>query len=251
LKGDYKMGKKLVMWESDYKDPYIGNRIGKLLEPDKIFQAVSTFEFDFLIFPGIPGSKANEYETPKHIIDADGDQIEINNADHEDIAIFLESLVGVEPEWSYNRATNDYVEVEDVLCFDWADKVFFSLKDCEMISAYSYVKNSNWTTITLGECDTSYELEVIGECNLDIWDGSNHYYPYNSTGHHALLQAVLIDNSQRGILWHEWSQWQGSELDLGYFVTVEEAKEALVNHPELEEIEEWLNRMGEWINRTQ
>jgi hypothetical protein len=80
---------------------------------------------------------------------------------------------------------------------------------------------------------------------LDILDeNSNRYYPRKSTGNHAMLEKVIIDDSRKGLLWHEWSQWQGEELDEGFLLTEEEALELLKYHPEIDEIQAWLQEGG-------
>lgn len=226
--------RKMVLWESIEKNPENGKYFGSLLDPECIFEGVSTFEFDFVMFPGVPGEKSDQFKLPENHEELT--QSELIEA--------LEKIVGAKAEY----ATDDYTQIKNILCFDLDNLIFFDLRNCYAETCYEYVKNSNLTTIVLDEGrDTSYELEVVDDYELDIWDGSNHYYPYRSTGSHALLEAVLVDGNVRELLWHEWSQWQGSELDTGFFVTPEEALEMLAEHPEIEEITEWVERMAKWI----
>jgi hypothetical protein len=219
---------KLVLWESDYKDPVTGKFYGKLLNPVDIYEAVSTFEFRFIMFPDVPGDKASVFGLPEGYQDMGEDEL----------IEALEELVGGKSQ----HASDDYVQTENILCFDLYENQFFNLEDCETATCYSYFCNSNWITITFDEAhDTSIELEMLDTYSLDIWDGSNHYYPRTSTGNHAILEKVLADE-EPALLWHEWSQWSGSELDTGYLLTKEEALEALKDHPEIDEIREWLSK---------
>jgi len=244
------MENKKIFWEGVEKDYTFEKPVGVILDPSNIFQAVSTFEFRFVMWPEIPGTKENDYQLPSKHIDEDGDECDVSDMDETELAQFVDEIVGSESKW----ATDDYVSLENILCFDLNEKTFFNLDDCEAETCYSYVCNSNWKTITYDDAyDTSYELEILNSFNLDIWDGSNHYFPKGSTGNHALLEKVIIDGEEKGLFWHEWSQWQGSELDTGYFVTAEEVLERLAGlyntngeyweekpHPELDEIREWL-----------
>lgn len=220
--------KKMILWESCERNPENGKYFGKLLDPDNVFEGVSTFEFDFVMFPGVPGDKVVEYNLD---FNADG-------LTEDEVLNILENIVGVAPEYP----AGDYVPVEDVLCFDLQELVFFDLKFCISETCYEYVKNNNLTTIVYDENrDTQYDLEVLDSYNLDILDDrGNSYYPYKSTGNHALLEKVRINDSEVGLLWHEWSQWQGQELDEGFLITPEEALEMLAEHPEIEEITNWL-----------
>ena len=47
------------------------------------------------------------------------------------------------------------------------------------------------------------------------------------------VHKVVIDDTTEYLLWHEWSM-QGSELDSGRLLTVDEALNELENHPEIE-----------------
>jgi len=218
---------KLVLWESDYKDPATGKFYGKLLNPADIYEAVSTFEFRFIMFPDVPGDKASVFGLPE----------DYKNMGEDELIESLWELVGSKSEY----ASDDYIQTKNILCFDLYENQFFNLEDCETVTCYSYNKDSNWTTITFDEAhDTSIEIEVLDTYSLDIWDGSNHYYPRKSTGNHAILEKVLA-GEEPALLWHEWSQWSGSELDTGYLLTKEEALEALADHPEIEKIRQWLN----------
>lgn len=220
---------KLVLWESEEKNPETGKYYGNLLNPDDIYEAVSTFEFRFIMFPDVPGTKYSDITLPESCADMGEDEL----------VEALENLVEAKSEY----ASDDYVKADNVLCFDLDTKEFFSLEDCLTETCYSYLKNSNWTTITFDEArNTSIELEILDKYNLDILDeNSNFYYPRRSTGNHAILKKVLADG-EPALLWHEWSQWSGSELDTGYLLTKEEALEALKDHPEIDEIREWLSK---------
>ena len=113
-----------------------------------------------------------------------------------------------------------------------------SLDNWEVQKTYTYFNNSNLTTIFLGDTETEYNLEIAATYNLDYIDyhRNNTNFEYGGLGNHALLHKVIIDDDEKGLLWHEWSQWAGSELDTAHFVTVDEALEELANHPEIDEI---------------
>jgi len=233
--------KRLVLWERGHTaDLDTGKPVGVLLDPDEIFEGVSTFEFNFVLFPGIPGNRV--VELPESFPDEDGFDIPLERMFVDELIPYIEEILGVKAEY----ASDDFVRSEDVLGFDLDSKTFFNLQFCTTIPCHEYVCNSNLTTITFDdECETWYDLEVIGAYDLDILDeNSNRYYPRRSTGHHALLEKVIIDDSRKGLLWHEWSQWQGEELDEGFLLTEEEALELLRYHPEIDEIQAWLQEEG-------
>lgn len=233
--------KKMILWESCERNPENGKYFGKLLDPDEIFEGVSTFEFNFVLFPGIPGNRV--VELPESFPDEDDFDIPLERMFVDELIPYIEEILGVKAEY----ASDDFVRSEDVLGFDLDSKTFFNLQFCTTIPCHEYVCNSNLTTLTFDdECDTWYDLEVISTYDLDILDeNSNRYYPRKSTGHHALLEKVIIDDSRKGLLWHEWSQWQGEELDEGFLLTEEEALELLRYHPEIDEIQAWLQEEGE------
>lgn len=234
--------KRLVLWErGNTVDFSTGKPVGVLLDPDEIFEGVSTFEFNFVLFPGIPGNRV--VELPESFPDEDGFDIPLERMFVDELIPYIEEILGVKAEY----ASDDFVRSEDVLGFDLDSKTFFNLKFCTTIPCHEYVYNSNLTTITFDdECETWYDLEVISSYDLDILDeNSNRYYPRKSTGNHAMLEKVIIDDSRKGLLWHEWSQWQGEELDEGFLLTEEEALELLRYHPEIDEIQAWLQEEGE------
>lgn len=108
---------KLVLWESDYKDPVTGKFYGKLLNPVDIYEAVSTFEFRFIMFPDVPGDKASVFGLPEGYQDMGEDEL----------IEALEELVGGKSQ----HASDDYVQTENILCFDLYENQFFNLEDCE------------------------------------------------------------------------------------------------------------------------
>lgn len=233
--------KKLVLWKrGNAVDFSTGKPVGVLLDPDEIFEGVSTFEFNFVLFPGIPGSRV--VELPESFPDEDGFDIPLERMFVDELIPYIEEILGVKAEY----ASDDFVRSDGVLGFDLDSKTFFNLQFCTTVPCCEYICNSNLTTITFDdECDASYELEVISTYDLDILDeNSNRYYPRKSTGNHAMLEKVIIDDSRKGLLWHEWSQWQGEELDEGFLLAEEEALELLRYHPEIDEIQEWLQEEG-------
>ena len=221
------MKEKMLFWETGDK--------GVIIDPDEVFDAVETFEFDFIYW----AEKYREIEFNKD---------DIKDMGKDEIEEYLNELVGKECQ----RVHEDYTSSEDLLCFDMDEKCFFNLEDVETIKAYGYFCNTNWTVVTLGESSTEYNFEILDTYNLDYLKPNSTNWEYGGMGEHAKLQKVK-EGDQEYLLMHEWSQWQGSELDTGYLLTADETVEALSGlyntdgeywdikpHPELEEIKEWL-----------
>lgn len=237
------MGKK-ILWATEEKD-YEGNHIGCLLDPKKVQTGVYLADGNVRIWDSVPGNQ--EPNIPKKIIWNEEKYEKISEMDTDDAIAYLDSLVGAESRW----AKEGFEPVANCLVYDMDNNYFNSLADCETGEFYEYLSNTNWKTISLGPNDTEYELEIIDTFNLDYLENNNTNFEFGGMGNHALLHKVLIDGKEKGLLWHEWSQWQGSELDTGFLLTADEALEKLVwrrfdgdeaKHPEYEEIEAWLKR---------
>jgi hypothetical protein len=224
---------RILFWEGDYKSDgkhYFGAIIEDI---EKVFDAVSTFEFNFMVWPKISGNKADELEVLEEMKDMD--EYELREA--------LTELVGSEGEFA-DGGQNEVYEVCDCLAFDLREKCFFNLNEVETFKAYGYNKGGNWTVTYLNDnTDTEYEFEILDTYNLDYQEkGQNSTdFTYGGMGEHSKLHKVKEDDKEY-LLMHNWSQWQGSELDGGYLLTKEEALEELAEHPEFEEIREWLNK---------
>ena len=226
---------KMILWEMNQED-YEGNPISYFIEADKIETGVYLADGNCRIWDTIPGK--TEIAIPTPVIWEGEEYDNLHDMGTDSMIEYLDSLVGVKSRW----AKEGYEPIDDCLGYDMDNRFFFDLNDCEQTKFYEYLSNTNYKTVVCGPDTTEYELEIVDSYTLDIWDGSNHYYPKGSTGNHATLKKVVIDGKEKGLLWHEWSQWQGSELDSGYLLTKEEALKELANHPEIEEIREWLQK---------
>ena len=238
------MAEKKLLWLKDEKD-YEGNYYSALIDADEVYDAVYVGDQGARVWYGIPGN--TNIDIPKIIIWEDEEYKSLLNMDSNDMREYLDFLVGQK-----GQEISEYEKQSDCLAFDYYNNEFASLEDWETCKCYDYFESSNPKTITLTEYgyNTEYELEITGTYNLDYLDYID--YKHNSTnleygglGNHAKLHKVIIDGDKddNRILWHEWSQWSGSELDSGCLMTVEEVLERLKNHPELEEITEWLGVM--------
>ncbi len=220
-----------------------GKEEGAYFAADDVFEAVDTHEYPIRVWPGVPGDKAKELAIPSPVI-FEGEEYEsIDDMYFDDVGRFLDSLVGIEGQ---DVSGEYYGPIADMLVWDYSDKTFSNLDDWGTVKCYQYICNSNPKTIVLDtDNDYSYneeiEIEVLDTYTLDILDENmNRYYPRKSMGYHAILEKVLADG-EPALLWHEWSQYSGDELDSGYLVSKDEALETLKDHPEIDEIREWLD----------
>lgn len=232
-----------VLWIDSEKD-YDGRNTGCLIDAADVENSVY-LGYDLVrIWDAIPGSQE---PTIPAVIEWDGERYDSIREMYDDYAIaYLDSLVGAE-----SRAAQNWEPAERVLAYSFDEHSFGSPADWEITKTYTYFKNSNRTTIYLGGHDTEYEIGIIDSYNLDFID-----YARNSTncefgglGNHAILHKVRVDGEPSDLLlWHEWSQWAGSELDTGELVTTTEALSRLVwlryceeeKHPEYDDIAAWI-----------
>lgn len=233
------MGKKLL-WMTGEKNPYTGRYEGALIDANQTYNAVYVGEQGARIWVKVAGD--TRVEIPNLITWEDEEYNSLRDMDSDDLKTYLDSLVGQEGE-----EISDYEKQDNCLAFDYYNNEFANLTNWETYKCYDYFENTNPKTIVLDTDNeygyyTEYELDIVDTYNLDYIDyvRNNTNFEYGGLGNHALLHKVIIDGATKGLLWHEWSQWQGSELDMGSFITKEEALEQLENHPEIEEIEKWL-----------
>jgi hypothetical protein len=240
------MAEKKVLWLTGQKD-YEDRLTGALIDADEVYDAV----YVIFIRTWDNVSCDTKIEIPEKIIWEDEEYNRLRDMSEHDLMAYLDSLVGQEGEY----IINDYAQVGDYLVFDYENYEFCSLNDWDTFKAYDYFCNSNSKTIYL-ESDEygyneEYELEITDSYNLDYLHGNSTNFEYGGMGEHAKLHKVIIDGDENDnrILWHEWSQWQGSELDSGCLLTVDEALDRLENHPELEEITVWLGVIEDAENK--
>lgn len=237
------MAEKKVLWLTGEKDPDSNQYEGALIDTSEIYDAVYIDNPGVRAWFKVPGN--TQIELPKVIIWEDKEYENLKDMDSNDIRDFLDSLVGQEGK----EMSEEYTSSEDYLVYDYYNNEFSNLTDWFTIKCYDYVCSSNHKTIAL-DTDNSYgyneeyELEIIDTYNLDYLQQNSTNFEYGGLGNHALLNKVIIDGDKNDnrILWHEWSQWQGSELDSGCLMNVEDVLDRLEEHPELEEIKEWLGK---------
>lgn len=248
------MAEKKLLWLTGEKNPDTNQYEGAYFDAEETYAAVNTYDYPIRIWVDVPGDKAKEFSIPEKI-KWDDEEFntfeELMNYDITEAEKYLDSLVGSEGK----EVVDEMYAVSNELVFDYENQEFDNLNDWNTVECYDYTSNCKIETITL-DTDNPYsyneqiEIEVLDTYTLDIWDGSNHYYPKRSTGNHAILEKVLADG-EPAFLWHEWSQWQGSELDTACIMTVEDILNRLclldaygekLEHPEIEEITEWLKK---------
>ncbi len=231
----------LLLWLTGEKDNE-GKLSGALIDATQVYDAAYIDPNGISVWAAVPGNTV--IEIPKTIIWEDEEYDAINDMSRNDVDSYLDSLVGQEG----SLVCDEYTKSEDCLVYDYYNQQFGNLTDWMTVKCYDYLQNTNLKTITLDTdgygYNIEYDLKVISTYNLDYIDdhSNNTNFEYGGRGNHALLHKVVIDDDEKGLLWHEWSQWQGSELDSGYLLTAEEALEELENHPEIEEIREWLSK---------
>jgi hypothetical protein len=252
------MAEKKLLWLTGEKNPYTNQYEGAYFDVEETYAAVNTYNYPIRVWVDVLGEKAKEFSIPEKIKwdDEEFDSFkDLLRYDYDETGKYLDSLVGSEGKYVVDEM---YGPISNYLVFDYENQEFDNLKDWNTFKCYDYTSNCKIETITL-DTDNQYnyneeiEIEVLDSYTLDIWDGSNHYYPKGSTGNYAILEKVLADGKP-AFLWHEWSQWQGSELDTACIMTVEDILERLcsldayggkLEHPEVEEITEWLKKENE------
>jgi len=226
--------RKILFWERTEADPYNGYHYGDIIPAGKVEEAVSTFEFSFLVWEDIQGDRADDLNDrlPEDVKDLSEYELEK----------VVSEVVGAEGKTPYAPEDIYTPPAEGCLAFDLDECRFFDLGVVPTFPVYGYVRNSNWTYACFGEEHMlQYEFEVLDSYNLDYQErpGSTDF-TYGGMGNHAKLEKVKDEDGDEYLLMHLWSQWQGSELDQGYLLTKEEALEELAEHPEIEEIRVWL-----------
>lgn len=234
------MAEKKIFWEGSEKDYNTGKYTGVLLNPEDIEDKVWTDDVTVFIWDNKKESDAPEIPTGK--IEFEDEEyesfIDFCRENYNDtIKDYLDILVGEESRWG-----SGWESADNSLSWDDQCKEFGATENWEVSKTYSYFCNTNYTTISLGEDETEYELEITDSYNLDYLHGNSTNFEYGGMGEHSILHKVIVDGDVNDVrlFWQDWSQWQGSELDSGYFITVDEALDELENHPELEEITVWL-----------
>lgn len=240
------MAEKKLLWLNGMKNPYVNQCEGALIDADEVYEAINTYDYPIRVWEDVSGNKADNFEIPE-VIKWNGEEFdsfdELMNYDIDEAQNYLDSLVGI----TGKEIVDEMYDRFDILVFNYENQEFDSLDDWCTTKCYDYISNSNFKTITLDTDNNygyneEYELEITNTYNLDYLENTNTNFEYGGMGNHALIHKVIIDEDKddNRILWHEWSQWQGSELDSGCLMTVEDVLERLENHPELEEIKEWL-----------
>lgn len=163
--------------------------------------------------------------------------------DKEEIKDYLDNIVGDVGE----DYCEEYIEVKKGLAYDYNNKLFFSLDDLEPLKAYSWWNGSNMVQYVLDDylgSDYQLQVELTDSFDLDVWDGSNNYWP--SKAEHAILykmaptEDITEEEVRTMVLLETWTQFQ-DDHPVGELLTHEEVLERVRNHPELEEIQKWLN----------
>lgn len=225
---------KKVLWMGPEKD-YEGRNTGALIDANEVEDSVYLGCDYVLIWDEVDGKSV---PTIPATIVWDGEEYSgIQDMDRDEARKYLDSIVGQE-----SRSAGDWEAADDCLAYSFNEFEFGSPSDWETTRTHTYICNSNRKTIYLGEEDAEYEIEILDTYNLDYIDYSRNKTnaEYGGTGEHAKLHKVLADG-EPALLWHRWSQWSGSELDMGELVAKEETLERLADHPDIDEIVEWLN----------
>jgi len=233
------MAEKKLLWLTGEKNPYTRKCEGALIDADQAYNGVNLYEDPIRAWVKVSGN--TEITIPEKIIWEDEEYDSITEMDRYDLENYLDSLVGQEGQ----NFSDEYVSDEDYLIWGYNYNEFANLTDWMTMKCYDYIENTTHKTIALDTDNNygyneEYELEITDSYNLDYLQNNSTNFEYGGMGNHAKLHKVIIDGEKKGLLWQDWSQWQGSELDTGYFITIEEALEELSEHPEIEEITEWL-----------
>lgn len=250
------MAEKKLLWLTGEKNPYTNQYEGALIDTDQVYDGVNLYDDSIRAWVKVPGN--TKIVIPEKII-WDGEEYDsITDMDRYNLENYLDSLVGQEGQ----NFSDEYVSNEDYLIWGYNYNEFANLADWFTVKCYDYIENTNHKTITL-DTDNNHgyneenELEITDTYNLDYLQNNNTNFEYGGQGNHALLHKVIIDGDKddNRILWHEWSQWSGSELDMGCLMSVEDVLKRLSGlynkevecwvsnlHPELEEITVWLGR---------
>lgn len=222
---------KLVFWENNEKTD--GKYYGSIIPAGEVYDGVDLNNYTIRIWSDKPGNA--EIILPGTIVFEGEEYNTVSEIDwHREE--YLDSLVGSEG----TDYSDTYLEATDCLAFDYYNNMFCNLADFVTVKCYDYLKNTNLTTVTADDNTTEYGFDVIDSYNLDYLENANSTnFEYGGTGEHAILRKVR-EGKQEYLLMHLWSQWQGCELDTGYLLAVEEVLAELENHPEIDDIREWL-----------
>ncbi len=147
--------------------------------------------------------------------------------DEDDLKGFLETH-GVK----YHRISypEDYQTIESELYYDYSNRCFFDLADCETYPAYRWWDGSNMKVEFVDEITTVTEVVAEDEMyhDLDTWDGNN-YNAGTQFYHEAAYRVLELDGekpTEEMFLLVEWSQYQGDH-DTGRILTAEELAERI------------------------
>jgi len=236
------MAEKKLLWLTGEKNPDSNQYEGVLIDAEDVYNAVCVISIR--VWSDVSGN--TKIEIPERIVWEDEEYNRLRDMGEHDLMDYLDSLVGQEGQDSIN----EHVNSNDCLVFDYESYEFSNLEDWDTYKAYDYFCNSNSKTIYLESDGYGYneenKLEITSTYILDYIDYARNKtnFEYGGTGEHAKLHKVVIDGDKddNRILWHEWSQWQGSELDMGCLMSIEDVLDRLENHPELEAITEWLRK---------
>jgi len=130
--------------------------------------------------------------------------------DEEDLREFL-------TEEGYKFGSIDYLSdtesPQEIVCFDFINKNFFNLADCETTPWYQWSDSSNlkeeWAGENIGI--TKVAVEDVKYLDLDEHDGNDWCTGGVKFYHETVYRVVALDGSKVDNMYMlcQWSQWQG------------------------------------------
>jgi len=192
--------KNFQIWESDFNQE--SDRGGMLIPEKEISQMI---DFTNMSVCSITNLAVTE-------IDNLDEKLKGWNGitDEEDLREFL-------TEEGYKFGNIDFLsdseKPEEIVCFDFTNKNFFDLANCDTYSWYQWSDGSNFKDEWAGENTTVTKVSVGDEKYLDLdeWDGSNMCTGGIRFYHETVYKVIELDGEKvdNMYLLCEWSQWQG------------------------------------------
>lgn len=229
---------KKALWVFDHESFYAEKpelETHMLIDADDIYEVADIYHIQ--VWENVPATQAERMR---------GKMRSTPQEDDENLEEYLDRVVGEEGD----IYLEDYVSpgLLTHLVFDHAATDFTGPSDYIVLKAYSYWDGSNHQEIVLDDyyAEDGHEIliETTESYDLDIFDGMNRYWLAEFDHASVWKLAATEDVPESGkVLLEFWTQWQGIH-PTGVILSREEVLEYLENHehPELEEIREWLNK---------
>lgn len=227
------MKEKVLLWKNVSSTNE--NNVAMLVDPKEV-RIVTDCENSFLIHNVEANPQELDEKLAQYIEEQEekDEEFEFYHNETDDIEQFLKAIGFIDAEVEYAEQHED---IRDQLAYDYYNKIFYNLNDCESCKIYEYWDGSNHKTVYL-EDGIEYEVEITKDCvDIDEWDGSK--WRTGDNGYHQRIYKILtIDGKKEdeAYLLVYTSQWQGDYDTAEILYSID----AVRDH--IEEIEDGLDR---------